>query len=61
MKLRKATVLALTASMAAALAARRFLGGGSGGAAGLPFAARYRIMEERYVWKGRLSCGRSFS
>ncbi len=42
-------------------AARRFWGGGIGGAAGLPFAARYRIMEERFVWKGRLSCGRSFS
>ncbi|MGE9840857.1 hypothetical protein ACQQ91_02725 [Selenomonas bovis] len=47
--------------LAAAAAARRFLGGGIGGAAGLPFAARYRIMEERFVWKGRLSCGRSFS
>ncbi|WP_156032331.1 hypothetical protein [Selenomonas bovis] len=47
--------------LAAALAARRFLGGGIGGAAGLPFAARYRIMEERCVWKGRLSCRRSFS
>ena len=42
-------------------AARRFWGGGIGGAAGLPFAARYRIMEERFVWKGRLSCRRSFS